>query len=466
MDLSPESGGATDRRDRRPTRERRPHTLTYRQNYNNLARYDLSISDLSPSTGQSSRTSMPRNETSRTSGKRPMRALNPQEKIDAINRVHNGESKAAVARDIGVPESTLRGWCKAEDKIRTQLNNMRASGNYEHILTSSSSDNSDNSRPDSSSRSTPTAQNTMAISTSGTEKPGEEPEAGPAPKRSKFDNLTSAAGTVNFNNISTSTRVPDQNVLNTSYLYNILGNEAANSIALINTFLMNSGYSPNVYADNSSFNRNNGAMTLMNIMSSSTNNVPVNGNKRKYNATGLSSSTLDMTRLLSRRQHNQSPNTEKPSGSISQPVNSRISPMPSTSATNGDLVASTSTKSTKDCKKLNAIICQLQQQQGVVPSIRGFNADEEMLSNNAANNNNNNVDHVNNETRRRSPNSLPPGFSEVLSCCTKLLEWLEKYGSAVCTFQQVTQVRTILENLTNWANSKESEPKKKSNGTS
>ena len=25
--------------------------------------------------------------------------------------------KAAVARDIGVPESTLRGWCKTEDKI-------------------------------------------------------------------------------------------------------------------------------------------------------------------------------------------------------------------------------------------------------------------------------------------------------------------------------------------------------------
>lgn len=465
MDLSPESGGATDRRDRRPTRERRPHSLTYRQTYNNLDRYGLSISDL-PSTGQSSRTSMPRNETSRTSGKRPMRALNPQEKIDAINRVHNGESKAAVARDIGVPESTLRGWCKAEDKIRTQLNNMRASGNYEHILTTSSSDNSDNSRPDSSSRSTPTAQNTMALSTSGTEKTGEEPEAGPAPKRSKFDNnLTSAAGTVNFNNISTSTRVPaiEDPILNQSYLYNVLGGgDAAKGIALFNSLLL-SGFSSNVYGNNVSLlNRNNGAMTMTNIMP--INNVPINGNKRKYSAAGLSS-TPDMTRLSSRRQHSQSPNMEKPSGSI-QPVNSRISPMPSTSATNGDLVASTSTKSTKDCKKLNAIICQLQQQQGVVSSIRGCNADEEMLSTNAANNNNNNVDHVNNETRRRSPNSLPPGFSEALSCCAKLLQWLENYGSAVFTFQQVTQVRTILENLTNWANTKESEPKKKSNGTS
>lgn len=50
-------------------------------------------------------------------GKRPLRSLTAQEKLDAIRRVHDGESKASVARDIGVPESTLRGWCKNEDKI-------------------------------------------------------------------------------------------------------------------------------------------------------------------------------------------------------------------------------------------------------------------------------------------------------------------------------------------------------------
>lgn len=50
-------------------------------------------------------------------GKRPLRALTAHEKLDAIRRVHDGESKASVARDIGVPESTLRGWCKNEDKI-------------------------------------------------------------------------------------------------------------------------------------------------------------------------------------------------------------------------------------------------------------------------------------------------------------------------------------------------------------
>ncbi|GLH07725.1 Protein distal antenna [Gryllus bimaculatus] len=50
--------------------------------------------------------------------KRPIRQLSVHEKLEAIRRVHSGESKASVARDIGVPESTLRGWCKSEDKLR------------------------------------------------------------------------------------------------------------------------------------------------------------------------------------------------------------------------------------------------------------------------------------------------------------------------------------------------------------
>lgn len=51
-------------------------------------------------------------------GKRPLRSLTPSDKVQAIQRIHDGESKASVARDIGVPESTLRGWCKNEDKLR------------------------------------------------------------------------------------------------------------------------------------------------------------------------------------------------------------------------------------------------------------------------------------------------------------------------------------------------------------
>lgn len=54
-----------------------------------------------------------------TKGKRPLRHLTASDKIDAIQRIHDGESKASVARDIGVPESTLRGWCKNEEKLRS-----------------------------------------------------------------------------------------------------------------------------------------------------------------------------------------------------------------------------------------------------------------------------------------------------------------------------------------------------------
>lgn len=475
VDLSPEAGGATDRRDRRQTRERsRQHSLNYRQNYSNLARYDtLNVSDPGPSTSQSSRQTMPRNE-SRTAGKRPMRAMTPQEKMDAIGRVHTGESKAAVARDIGVPESTLRGWCKAEEKIRTQLNNVRATGSYEHILTSSS-DNSDNSRPGSSSRSTPT-QNTPGTSA---DRVNEEPEAGPAPKRVKLENnLTSAAAAaININNMSTSSsRAPTigSETLFNPYLYNLLANDPSKTLALFNsimkgeTLLPFSGYSPatNLLTDNLQLHRNNGAMasiTMANMLPTSS--MLVNGKRKNHNILGLTSTMEMPTRVATRRQNSQSPNAEKPSGSIAQPTNHRTSPMPSTSTNNGSMINNTSTKSSKDCKKLNAIICQLQQQH--VPSVRMYNMGE-MISSNAMNNNNNNIDHVDNETTNgRSPSSLPPGFGDMLTYCTKLVEWLQTYGSPICTFQQVTQIRIVLENMMNWANSKgEFEIKKKSNDTS
>nr|XP_022914017.1 uncharacterized protein DDB_G0271670-like [Onthophagus taurus] len=49
--------------------------------------------------------------------------LNPQEKLAAITRVkEGGETKASVARDLGIPESTLRGWCKNSLRINYQSN--------------------------------------------------------------------------------------------------------------------------------------------------------------------------------------------------------------------------------------------------------------------------------------------------------------------------------------------------------
>lgn len=54
-----------------------------------------------------------------TKGKKGNHHLTASEKVVAIQRIHEGESKASVARDIGVPESTLRGWCKNEEKLRS-----------------------------------------------------------------------------------------------------------------------------------------------------------------------------------------------------------------------------------------------------------------------------------------------------------------------------------------------------------
>ncbi|XP_046750676.1 protein distal antenna [Diprion similis] len=79
-----------------------------------------------------------RGESAARPGKRPLRALSASEKMDAIQRVHEGESKASVARDIGVPESTLRGWCKSEHKIRGMARNSCTPDSEAHSPASSS----------------------------------------------------------------------------------------------------------------------------------------------------------------------------------------------------------------------------------------------------------------------------------------------------------------------------------------
>ena len=90
---------------------------------------DLNVSDPGPSTS-SSRDIMPRNEP-RQKIKRRLRSN--KDKLNAIMRVHNGESKAAVAHRCA-RESTLRGWCKAKEKIILQVNNITANLNSLHHL--------------------------------------------------------------------------------------------------------------------------------------------------------------------------------------------------------------------------------------------------------------------------------------------------------------------------------------------
>ena len=119
-------------------------------------------------------------------GKRPLRALSASEKMDAIQRVHEGESKASVARDIGVPESTLRGWCKSEHKIRGMARNSSTPDSEAHSPASSSGAN--------------VAAGNMA---GGSANLSSEDEGGPCVKKSKMDQQTpvSSASTSFVNDV-------------------------------------------------------------------------------------------------------------------------------------------------------------------------------------------------------------------------------------------------------------------------
>lgn len=51
-------------------------------------------------------------------GKRPRVQVSLDDKERAIARIRGGETKAGISRELGVPESTVRGWVKrAEQRI-------------------------------------------------------------------------------------------------------------------------------------------------------------------------------------------------------------------------------------------------------------------------------------------------------------------------------------------------------------
>ncbi|XP_013117808.2 uncharacterized protein LOC106095106 [Stomoxys calcitrans] len=49
---------------------------------------------------------------------RERRYIQPIDKVAAILRIRQGATKASISRAINVPESTIRGWCKNERKLR------------------------------------------------------------------------------------------------------------------------------------------------------------------------------------------------------------------------------------------------------------------------------------------------------------------------------------------------------------
>lgn len=52
--------------------------------------------------------------------KRKVKIMPLETKLYALNRLANGETRVDVGRALGIPESTLRGWCKNEQKLRAE----------------------------------------------------------------------------------------------------------------------------------------------------------------------------------------------------------------------------------------------------------------------------------------------------------------------------------------------------------
>jgi len=50
--------------------------------------------------------------------KRKKSSYTVEDKLKAVSRVRNGERQCVVYRELGIPESTLRGWIRDEDKLR------------------------------------------------------------------------------------------------------------------------------------------------------------------------------------------------------------------------------------------------------------------------------------------------------------------------------------------------------------
>ncbi|XP_017044955.2 uncharacterized protein LOC108090679 [Drosophila ficusphila] len=68
-------------------------------------------------------------------GKRPRVQVSMDDKEKAIARIRGGETKAGISRELGVPESTVRGWVKrAEQRMARDAAGQSGTNNYSSIL--------------------------------------------------------------------------------------------------------------------------------------------------------------------------------------------------------------------------------------------------------------------------------------------------------------------------------------------
>ncbi|EZA60665.1 hypothetical protein DMN91_007643 [Ooceraea biroi] len=424
---------------------------------------------------------MPRNETARP-GKRPLRNLSAQQKIDAIRRVHEGESKAAVARDIDVPESTLRGWCKSEHKLRSQAGNLR---NFEQEVSPSSSE-SERSSPSSSSPSVSNLPaNGVNIAMSSTA-PTEDPEPSSAAKRLRVDNGITPA----INIGAQAARVPyngdiSGQLLSNCNLYSFLGNtEVTKKLQAIqdhlllmqkqNSFL--SLFSPAPATTSSAvglienglqYTRNNGV--LMN-----------NTTKKKHSTSSL----MPDTPRNSRRQNSSSPAMDSPgtsgtsstsliNGTQADPSISKKHELPKSveqiAASLGPMQYLQPGQTTNT--QLDAMVLQwnmFQQLANVnAPNTRNFNRQllDNVLYNNNNNNNNlhqNNNNQSSNNTENDNGGQPPPELQEAIEHGDVFVNWLQSRGTPISTFAQVNEIKKILSNMKQMAQNRDKVRREKS----
>ncbi len=59
---------------------------------------------------------------------RKRKAYSIRDKLETVDRIRRGDSQTRVAREVGIAESTIRGWLKDEDKLRAASAGMEECG--------------------------------------------------------------------------------------------------------------------------------------------------------------------------------------------------------------------------------------------------------------------------------------------------------------------------------------------------